>query len=260
MLARLSCGALAVAWAVVAGGCAAIAPNSGLPVPRWLAVNGPIAGDARALPLPMDDDKVWRAVRPSSSEQGLAQSNWEASYVVLVPAERVDGRPGEGPFSEAVGAALAACAPDLGSFGDQAEWAVRSQDLFRTGKVRIAGAPHYQYVVHRVTWSVLVSDTGRGHRLSGLAVQSFGSFSDLPRSRVLKETVRIAYGAPEHVPDLPSAVVVERADPAAVKASCNGGTLIIQGTNASASAGPWFNGILKQPFNVHIELREEVLP
>lgn len=259
MLCRLSCWICIAASAAIVAGCANVAPNSGFPPRNWLAVNGPIASDTRALPLLMDEGTFWRAVRPSDSEQGLAQSEWEAAYVALVPSKRRDGRTVEGPFSEPVAEALATCAPDFGSFDNETDWSTKSQ-LFRTGRVRIAGVAYYQYVVHSVTWSVKVSATGRGQRLSQLVLHSFGSFSPVPRSGTSKQVVRVAFGAPEHAPDHTSVVVIERADTAAVKASCSGGTLTLLGAIASASAGPWSNGILKQPFNVHIELQEEVRP
>jgi hypothetical protein len=259
MLRRFSCWTLATAWAALAGGCASVAPNSGLPTPRWLVVEGPISDDTRVLPLRMDEPGFWRTLRPSRSEQGLSQSEWSALYLALVPANHAEVRSADGALSGAVTAALAECGPDLGSFADDAEWWKKTQHS-KTGKVRIAGVAYFQYIVHSLTWSVTVSDTGRGYRLSRAAIQSFGSFSSIPRSATSRQTARVAYGAPERPVDRTSAVVIERADTAAVKASCVGGSLTIVGTTGISSAGPWFNGILNQPFNVYLELQEEVLP
>lgn len=264
IVSRLNCRLVSMALVCVVvniSGCATLAPNTGLPGSHWTVVDGIIADDTSVQSINIDGKKVWRTLRPSKSEQGVEKSDWVATYLVLIPSINVNAsKPSEGHFSDDIRDALAACAPHLGKYNNFDDWAGKVGNSPGTGKVTIGGASFYQYVVYELKWSVAVSNTGRGYRLSKMSVHALGALGKVPKNERLRTTFGVGIDAADRQSGRLSPIIVDSMQPASIKARCEGTNLVIEGYRASASSGPWAEGILKQPYNVVVEVSEEISP
>lgn len=240
-------------------GCST-SPNTGLPGDRWSSVEGAIVGDVRLQPVASKGPRVFRTIRPSQSEQGMEQGVWEVSYVVLVPGPLKETRGNErGPFSKEVSDALLRCALTIGSFPVESAWRSRPDLAFKTGVVKIGGRTFYQYQTHYAKWRLLVSNTGRGYRISDFRAQVFGAISRVPRGRNVRTTVSVGYAPFNHETEKAAEITFSPLSLDSITAKCGNGGLRLSGPTARLEDGVWREAIMGQPFNAVVDVSEEVM-
>jgi len=237
-------------------------PNTGMPGEKFAMITGrtdnsnnpTIADGAAVQELNPPTSGVLRIIRPSRSEQGVELATWQAGVVVLVPAYLVENK-NHSAFSKDVAAALKLCAPDLGTYADVETWKQRSAPL-SSGKVVVANQGFYQYVTYRLRWKTNVSDTGRGYRITDLKAESYGAVRAVPSVHALRTTIRLALVSVEAAEAVQAEVRFPIFTRNSVSATCDRGTLQVNGLIVAAPGSGWLRGA-NQPFNVTVQIAEE---